>query len=461
MTGKRIILMVLTGLILWLLVLSVGVQAGVSNFQNSGPEYVPGEVLVKFRGAPAPGLMGPLRGAALGQYVSSLPPEARAALQRIRGTAARGFPRLGVLQVQFPPDVTVSQAIETLAADRAVEYAEPNFVMHAVALPHDPDFSLQWALKNTGQTGGTRDADIDAPEAWATQRAGMGAVVGLIDSGVDYSHPDLAPSMWINPQEIAGNLADDDGNGVVDDVHGINAIPNPDTGNPMDDLDHGTHCAGIIGARGHNNIGVCGVTWKARIMALKFLNSNGIGDTPNAVTCIEYALAIKARQNYPRMILSNSWGGYGFSQTLFNAIKLARDAGVLFIAAAGNDALNNDSTPFYPASYQLDNIISVGASDKFDHAASFSNFGLLSVHLYAPGVSILSTRPGNRYQYMSGTSMACPHVSGACALIWSANKGLDWAGIKARLLNWVDQKNAFNRCASGGRLNLNRSLLGP
>jgi subtilisin family serine protease len=459
MTGKRTILLLLATLILWCLGLTGGVQAGVSNFQNTGPEYVPGEVLVKFRGTSAPGLAGPLRGAALAQYVSSLPPEARAALQRIRGTAARGFPRLGVLHVQFPPDVTVPQAIETLAADSAVEYAEPNFVMHAVRVPQDPDFSLQWGLKNTGQTGGTRDADIDAPQAWTTQRAGAGAVVGLIDTGVDYSHPDLVPSMWTNPQEIAGNLVDDDANGWVDDVHGINTVAG--TGNPMDDAGHGTHTAGIIGARGNNSIGVCGVTWKARIMALKFLGSNGSGTLTNAITCIEYALAIKDRQKYPRMILSNSWGSYGNSNALFNAIKLARDAGVLFIAAAGNDALNNDSTPFYPASYQLDNIISVGASDKFDHAASFSNFGLLSVHLYAPGVTILSTFPGNQYAYMDGTSMACPHVSGACALIWSANKGLDWVAIKARVLNWVDQKPDLNQCVTGGRLNLYRSLLGP
>jgi subtilisin family serine protease len=458
-------------------------------------KFVSGEVLVKFHGAPPGKSHGSLRGAQALEYADFLPARARFALEEIRGKAVRAFPQLGVLQVKLPSDLPVQEALEMLKQSGAVEHAEPNFLFFAYrkpskppapvpvpqALPNDEFFYLQWALDNTGQTiyqdwflrvYGTKDADIDAPEAWAIRTDGSDTLVVLIDTGVDYNHPDLAANMWVNEAEAYGMSGfDDDENGYKDDIHGINAITG--SGDPMDDQGHGTHCAGIIGAEGDNGIGVSGVNWKAQIMALKFLNEEGSGSEADAIECIEYALNVKQQKPYPRMVMSNSWGAYLKPEDqeapvfLENAISLAGQAGVIFVAAAGNDGVNIDVHSFYPAGYALNNIITVGASDEDDKVSFYnfaSNYGAKSVDLFAPGTWIASTYLTTSfygpYVYLDGTSMAAPHVSGAAALVWSQSPTADYTTIKSFILNNVDKKKQafFKKCVTGGRLNLYNAL---
>jgi subtilisin family serine protease len=301
-------------------------------------------------------------------------------------------------------------------------------------------------MKNQGQrdpTGraGKAGADIKATEAWARATGSKNVVVAVIDTGVDYNHPDIRPNMWIKPK---ANPSDPD-------VFGFNAINGKE--DPMDDNAHGTHCAGTIGAVGDNAQGVVGVTWNVSIMGVKFLSGSGSGTLADAIKAIDYATQNGAQ------IMSNSWGGGGFSQTLLDAIKRARDKGILFVAAAGNDGSNNDSQPAYPASYDVDNIISVAASNNLDNMASFSNFGTRTVHLMAPGENILSTTPNNRYQSFSGTSMATPHVSGAAALLLGQEPSLDYTELRERILKSTDKwKGLKRKVASSGRLNVYNML---
>jgi subtilisin family serine protease len=386
----------------------------------------------------------------------SLPENARKAIAGINGRIVKTFAKAGVHVVDVP-ESSVGRAIEALYRSKTVVYAEPDYQVRTLAVPNDPRFAELWGLHNTGGTG-TADADIDAPEGWNAQKFAGTVIVGVVDTGIDYNHEDLAANIWANPGEIAGNGIDDDGNGWVDDVRGID-VYNLD-GDPMDDNSHGTHVAGTIGARGNNGVGVVGVAWQTKLMALKFLDIDGSGWTSDAIACIDYFIDIMAANSYTRGILSNSWGGGGYSQALYDAIKAARDAGVLFVAAAGNDGMNTDLNPGYPSTYDLDNIISVGASDSYDGAAWFSNFGKAGVDLFAPGVSILSSTPGNTYSSYSGTSMATPHVSGVAALIWARYPTSSWWKIKAAVLNGVDFPAAFaDLSMTGGRLNLQKSLL--
>lgn len=287
--------------------------------------------------------------------------------------------------------------IQQIQHDPAVEAVSPNYERRISITPNDPFFNNLWGLNNTGQDvpdygPGTADADIDTPEAWDINTGASNAVVADIDSGVDYTHADLAANMWLNPGEIAGNGIDDDGNGYVDDVHGIDRA-NYDT-DPMDDNGHGTHTAGTMAAVGNNNLGVAGVNWQAKIMALKFINADGAGYDDAAITCIEYAIYEKLYHNVNVVALNASWGGPDDDQVLKDAIEDAGSAGILFCAAAGNDGINNDLTPSYPASYDLPNIIAVAASDHNDQLTAWSNYGATSVDLAAPGDSILSTYPG-------------------------------------------------------------------
>jgi subtilisin family serine protease len=269
--------------------------------------------------------------------------------------------------------------------------------------------------------------------------------------------------MWVNPGETGrdflgfdkrSNLLDDDGNGYLNDVHGINAITG--TGNPLDDHGHGTHVSGTIGGVGNNNVGVVGVAWRVQMMELKFLDALGQGFNSDAIECIDYA-----RRNGAK-IISASWGGYDFNSTaLRDAIASTRDAGMIFVAAAANDASDNDTRPLYPASYDLDNIIAVAATTRRDELASFSNFGATTVDLGAPGEDIFSTWnvTDSTYQYLSGTSMATPHVSGACALVWAQYPGENYLQIKNRILAGTDPLPALaGKCVTGGRLNLQKAL---
>jgi|GEM_PF-2205218 len=351
-------------------------------------------------------------------------------------------------------DQNVEKAIAALKDKDWVEYAEPNYVISINGTPNDPDFSELWGMNNTGQTDGKVDADIDAPEAWDKETGSEEVVVGIIDTGVDVTHEDLADNIWTNPGEIPDNDIDDDNNGYVDDVHGYDFAY--DDSNPNDEYGHGTHVSGTIGAVGNNGVGIAGVNWDVKIMALKFLDDWGSGYTFDAIQAIEYGILMGAD------ITNNSWGGGGYEQSLYDAIAAAGEAGQLFVAAAGNDYGNdNDIYPHYPSSYDLDNIISVAATDHDDELAYFSNYGPETVDLAAPGDEIYSTVPWG-YEAWSGTSMATPHVAGAAALIWAHNPNLTADQVKQYLLTTVDPIESMQGLVvSNGRLNLNAALTGP
>jgi subtilisin family serine protease len=363
--------------------------------------------------------------------------------------------------VQFgAPDIrTIPEAIKAYAAEASlIAYAEPDFVVRVQdVIPADPDFGQLWGLHNTGQSGGTADADIDAPEAWATTTGSADIVVGVIDTGVDPSHPDLAVNLWTNPGELPGDGLDNDGNGFVDDVHGWDFF-NED-GNPFDDNSHGTHVAGTIAAAGDNGIGVVGVCWRARIMALKFLGAGGSGTTSDAADALAYAAAMKRDAGVGIRLTSNSWGGGGESQLLSDAIAGNEAEDMLFVAAAGNNASDNDAFPFYPASVSNENVISVASTDRNDARSGFSNYGATQVDLGAPGSSIYSTVPGAGYGTKSGTSMATPHVAGVLALMLANAPSTPWFDLKDGLLAGVDPIPALSGITvTGGRLNASGAL---
>ena len=333
---------------------------------------------------------------------------------------------------------------------------EPNFVQSFQALPGDGNFSRLWGLNNTGQTGGSADSDIDAPEAWNITTGSSDVVIAIIDTGVDYRHNDLAANMWRNSGEIAGDGKDNDGNGYVDDVYGYDFANND--GNPMDGNGHGTHVAGTIGAAA-NGSGVVGVNWDVSLMALKFLTDSGYGSTSDAIAAINYATMMKRDFGVNIVATNNSWGGGGYSSVLRNAIAAAGNQGILFIAAAGNDNNNNDQSASYPSNYNLDAIIAVAATDHRDNRASFSSYGATTVDLAAPGVSIYSTTPNNRYASYSGTSMATPHVSGVVGLLAAANPSASMAEIKQAILDGADPVASMaGKALTGGRLNAHASL---
>jgi serine protease len=391
----------------------------------------------------------------------------RAVASKVGGTIAdkngdglddnlRNIGKNGVAVVRLAKGSAVESVIATLKADPAVAYAEPNFIYRISAVPNDPRFGELYGLDNTGQTGGLGDADVDGPEAWDDSIGSSNVVIGVVDTGVDYTHPDLAANMWTNPGEIAANGLDDDGNGVVDDVHGFNAITG--SGDPFDDHFHGTHCAGTIGAVGNNGIGVAGVNWETSIVAIKFLDGGGSGTTEDAIEAIDYAVGLR-NAGVNLRVLSNSWGGGGFSQALLDSILAANEAGILFVAAAGNFSSNTDEFENYPSNYDSPNVVSVAATDHNDLLADFSNFGPTTVDLGAPGVDTLSTMPGNSYGLLSGTSMATPHVAGAAALVLSGNESLTVEELKEALLVSGDPIAALDGITvTGRRLNAANAL---
>ncbi len=353
--------------------------------------------------------------------------------------------------IQLPEGSDVLAAAERYSGQAEVVYAEPNHIYRIGLIPDDTRFGELWGMHNTGQSGGAFDFDIDAPEAWDEHTDSPAVVIGSIDTGIDEDHEDLAENMWTNPGEIPGNGTDDDGNGFVDDVNGWDFVNNDN--NPNDDNSHGSHTMGTAAGRGNNGKGVAGVTWSAQIMSIKVCNSFGSCPTNAIINGIDYATDNGAH------VTSNSYGGGGFNQSMFDAISRANDAGVLFSAAAGNNNRNNDTSPFYPATYDLPNIISVAAMDRFGNRSSFSNYGATTVDLGAPGSSILSTNPNNAYGNKSGTSMACPHVTGAVAYLMGFNPTLPYLDYKQVLMDSVEPNdNLAGRAVSGGVLNLRKAL---
>ncbi len=353
--------------------------------------------------------------------------------------------------------------VRGIAARPDVIYAEPNYILHAIAIPNDPRFSELWGLQNTGQAilgvPGTPGADIKAVSAWDISTGSRANVVTVVDTGIDYTHPDLAANVWSAPSAFTVTIG-----GVsitcAAGTHGFNAITK--VCDPMDDNNHGTHVSGTIGAVGNNSMGVVGVNWTASIMGSKFLNAGGSGTTSGAINAIEFAIQAKAvfaaSGGANVRVLSNSWGGGGFSRALLDEINRANANDMLFVAAAGNSSSNNDLFAFYPASYNAPNVVAVAATDNSDSLASFSNYGASSVDLGAPGVSVLSTILGGNYDSFSGTSMATPHVSGAAALVLSRCT-LDTAGLKSNLLNNVDPiPSLAGITVTGGRLNVDRAI---
>lgn len=433
--------------------------------QSQKPSYVPGEVLVKLK----PG----------GSFENVADRYDAVVLENIEMPRNMAMAFGGeLLRLQLPEGVTTEEAIAEMSQDPQFAYAVPNEIIQlgeqpapppqqptpppqqppqqppappqpTPGVPNDLDSRL-WGLSNTGQDGGTAGVDIGALQAWKTTTGSPnGPLIAVIDTGVKFDHPDLAANIWTNPGEIAGDGIDNDGNGVIDDVHGFNAIDG--SGNPMDDNGHGTHCAGTIAGVGNNGVGVVGVNWQAQIMPIKFLNANGGGTLADAVKAIAYANKMGAR------ITSNSWGGGGFNQALHDAIASSNS---LNIFAAGNSSSNNDVRPAYPASYEIDNIVSVAAIDRNGNLADFSNYGATSVDLAAPGKDIYSTFINEEgYRSLSGTSMATPHVAGVAGLIATAYPEASNDEIKARLIGGATVLEGLaGKTLSGGILNAPNSL---
>lgn len=411
----------------------VTVQSVLSAMEKG--RYGEGELLVKFR-------TGVVSASSLRTH------------QSMGATSLRKFSVVPNLEhVKLPEGLSVRNAIVMYMNDPYVEYAEPNYIKHSSATtPNDPLFNQQWALP-----------DISAPQAWDITTGNGSVVVTVLDTGIDYTHPDLAKNVWTNPGESCTDGIDHDGNGFINDCRGWDfttcAKFNPTTGictalkspsnNPMDNNGHGSHVSGIVGAVGNNATGVAGLNWSVQIMPLKVLNADGDGTVADEVAAIGYAVMMKNRGTNIK-IMNASFSGPDFSNAEFDAISAANGVGVLLAAAAGNESANNDSVPSYPANYSLSNIISVAATDQSDKLAFFSNFGLNSVHVAAPGINILSTVPLSLtapfcsgspfagYEFCAGTSMATPYVSGLTALLYSYYTGFTPSQIRGTMLRYVD-----------------------
>jgi subtilisin family serine protease len=391
---------------------------------------------------------------------------------------------LFVLRYQHPQKA--EEFSKQIQAQPFVTFAAPNYQvtrhqLSTTSIPSAPYWLMQWGLQNVGQDSprglqGKVGADIKVLEAWETTRGSHEVLVGVVDTGIDIEHPDLRGNIWINGAEQEANggrpCVDDDGNGYPDDVYGWNFISENQAerycgtavGTPYarDDHGHGTHVAGIIGALGNNHIGIAGINWNVKLVALKFLDAQGRGYLDDAIRAIFYAIKIRVH------ILNNSWGGGPYHPGMDLAIRRAEAAGILFVAAAGNEGFNNDFEPHYPSSYTHSSVLAVAATDNRDKLAKFSSYGVNSVHIGAPGVDILSTVPvvagkpaSQSYEAWSGTSMATPMVTGAAALLMAHKPDLrkNPADVKKILMRTVDRANEMEgKVASGGRLNIGRAF---
>lgn len=402
----------------------------------TGAEYYPGDLLVQF----AP---------------NASPAEIQAIAQQFGAIAVESLdpsdPSSQWQVLRFAPDTNLLQVRSELSQNTSVGAIDLNYKM-TVDFSRDPLSTELWGLNNTGQSGGRVDADIDLPEAWRFQTGSPNVTVAVIDTGIDYRHPDLAANIWRNTREIPGNGVDDDRNGFVDDVNGFD-FANRDN-NPWDDNGHGTHVAGTIGAVGNNNVGVAGINRNVKLMPLKSFGSNGSASLLNIVSAVNYATTMGAK------IINASFGGGGYSQAMFDAVQRANRSGVLFVAAAGNNGRNTDFQPQFPAAYNLPNVISVAATDRFDQRANFSNYGRNTVDLGAPGVDVVSTLPNNRYGSLDGTSMAAPHVAGVAALLYAQNQTRSATEVRDLIFQSGDRTAAMqNITSTGTRLNANNAVI--
>lgn len=417
------------------------VVSAAKSFAQENHEAVPGEYLIKLKETQSLQI----------QNLHMLAEDLNVKIKAV-------IPEHRILVVKRPTIELQSFAMKSLSKYAQVEIVEPNYIYRINKAPNDPRYSELWGLKNFGQKDsqgriGSSGIDIGAEAAWDITTGSDEVIVAVIDTGVNYNQADLKPNMWINEAEANGKPGvDDDKNGVIDDIHGASFTQQNISGNPMDDHGHGSHCAGTIGAKGNDGIGVAGVAWNVKIMGLKFLEAEGGGTLENAIRSIDYATKMGAR------ILSNSWGGGGESSLLKEAIQRSHAAGTLFVAAAGNDSNNNDTNPTYPATYDVPNVLSVAALDNKGQIASFSNFGKRKVHVAAPGVNILSTiRTG--YDSWSGTSMAAPHVSGIAVLLASENPNMSGVEMKERIISTSQPVAGMkSRVSSGGIANAYNTL---
>jgi subtilisin family serine protease len=424
-----------------------------SGMTYGAPNVVPGELIVKLK---------PGQENAFFSKSKSLDIE-------LKETISLSYGKLFL--VRYENSIKMDSVQKMLESNDEVISANPNFIYSIVnpikeidfnsiinppqnlSTPNDPRFGELWGLNNTGSNdsgssrNGVEGADIGAMEVWDLTRGSREVRVAVIDTGVDYRHPDLAANMWVNEAEQNGEEGvDDDNNGFVDDIHGYDFANND--GDPLDGHGHGTHCSGTIGAVHNNETGVAGVMNDVTIVAVKFLSDGGSGTTANAIKAIDYATTLDVD------IMSNSWGGGGFSEDLKNAIVRASEKGIIFTAAAGNSASDNDSRPHYPSNYDVENIISVAAHGSDDTLASFSCYGSTTVHIAAPGQRILSTVKNGGYSSYSGTSMATPHVSGALGLLVAHEGRLPHAEMRERLMQTSEPIRSYRRkTISGGRLN--------
>ncbi|KXY78336.1 MULTISPECIES: S8 family peptidase [Bacillus] len=363
------------------------------------------------------------------------------------------FPLTQIQLVKFHTDINMKELIQKLNKIPNIEYAEPNYIVYPAASSNDSYYNYLWGLKNIGQniqgSVGIPNIDINVEKAWTKTEGSPNITIGIIDTGIDINHPDLKNSIWKNPGEIPGDGIDNDKNGYIDDIYGWDFVNNNNSVYDGTGDSHGTHVAGTIAAAKNNTIGVAGVAPKVKVMSLKFLGNNG-GTISNAIKAIEYA------KNKGVKITNNSWGGGGFSQTLYSAIQQSNS---LFIAAAGNNGNNTDQTPMYPAAYNLSNILSVASITNKGSLSSFSNYGKTSVDVAAPGTDILSTLPNNSYGFYSGTSMATPHVSGVAALIQSAYPSYSPIEIKNKIMNNTSPLSTLtNKVLTGGLINAGKAL---
>lgn len=386
----------------------------------------------------------------------------RALDDRGRDLAMRNIADGRIAKVRVRNAAQRDALIKRLSQHPLVEVAEPNYIIsindvkdskfNILATPDDPGFGDMWALENTGQSGGTPGSDIDARPAWDITTGDSNIVIGVIDTGVDYTHSDLAGNMWVNPGEVCDNGQDDDGNGVIDDCYGYSAVTS--TGDPMDENGHGTHVAGTIGASANNGVGVTGVNWDVQIIGCQFLDADGFGSTAAAIECIDYMTNLKVNHGVNLVATNNSWGGGPYSESLRTAISDSIDQGIMFITAAGNDGIDADVTPSYPGSYDLDGIVNVANTTRLDGMSGSSTYGLESVDLGAPGTEILSTYLDDGYATASGTSMASPHVAGVAGLVWSIAPHLSVTEVKQILMDSGESIPALSgKTTSGKRLN--------